>query len=131
MFWWFERWMPPRTRAALCYRRGVIRARLGSHTDAIVDYTEVIDTQEINDELRAMALYNRALALHSMDRSLEAIEDLKRLQAMPGAAGRVKTEARRKLIRMERNANRMDANRSFNGLSTQGGNDAGVKSQKE
>ena len=110
---------------------GVVRARLGNHTAATDDYTFVVDAEDVEDDLRAMALYNRALTFHAAGKEREATDDLNQLLALPGATSRVKTEARRRLVRMERNTTRTGVEGTSDGFTTQGGSDAGVKSETE
>lgn len=91
------------------YRRGVVRARLHKHDAAVEDYTAVIRLDRAPTDIVAMALYNRALVHHAKGNNACAIEDLGAVLHMPAAAGRIKTEARRKLLRMERAAERPGA----------------------
>jgi hypothetical protein len=53
-----------------------------------------------------MALYNRALILWSAGDEQQAIKDLQRVLEISGASEQVKTEARRKLLRIERTTER-------------------------
>ena len=71
---------------------------------AIADYTRVIEMTAAAAHLRAKALFNRALAYHASLKVTQSISDLHTVLEMDGATGEVKTEARRKLFRMERNS---------------------------
>lgn len=79
-----------------------MRAKLHMDQAALTDYTAVIDMAGVAADLRSMALYNRALVYHTTGSEADAIDDLNKILDMADACGRVKTEARRKLLRMER-----------------------------
>lgn len=103
---WLRAKLSPKRRAIWLYRRGVLRARAGQSSAAVEDYGEVIDTPEIDPNVRAMALYNRALLLWSSGNETAAHEDLHRVLEDSGASEQVKIEARRKLLRIDRSAQR-------------------------
>ncbi|TWT33881.1 Tetratricopeptide repeat protein [Posidoniimonas corsicana] len=105
---WFSLRSSPRQKAKWHYRRGMARAKLHQRALAIEDYRMVIQMDGVPPELVAMALYNRALVRLAMGEQDQAIGDLKGVLAMPGAAVRVKTEARRKLLRMDRATERIN-----------------------
>lgn len=90
------------------YQRGMLRAKLHNHDAALADYTAVIEMADAPANLQAMALYNRSLVYTAKDDNSRAIQDLELLLAMPAAAPNVKTEARRKLLRMDRSADRLE-----------------------
>ena len=76
------------------------------HQGAIDDYTMAIEMPETPPDVKAMALYNRALVYAAVGDDRKATEDLHTVLAMPEARSRVKDEARRKLARMESRANK-------------------------
>lgn len=84
-----------------------MNAKLSQYQAAIDDYTAVIDMTDVPSSLRAMSFYNRGLAYHATDRESEAIDDLNGVLHMCDAPNDVKTEARRKLLRMERASDRI------------------------
>lgn len=86
-----------------------MRAKLHKNQSAIADYTAVVDMRAAPADIRAMALYNRALVYHAMAYGSEAIDDLNDVLEMADVAENIKTEARRKLVRMQRTSNRTDA----------------------
>lgn len=88
------------------------RAKSQDLPGALEDYTEVIDTPDVPADLKAMALFNRALVHAAQSRNSSAIGDLEKLLAMPSATETVKTEARRKLVRMKRAAARDESHTS-------------------
>jgi hypothetical protein len=61
----------------------------------------------VPEDVKAMALYNRALAYVSVNDNRGA-EDLNELLGMPGAPAHIKTEAIRKLARMQGRAERQE-----------------------
>lgn len=103
---WLKSRTSPERRANWLYRRGMLNAKLKQHQKAINDYSTVIETDGISPSLKSMALFNRALVYHAKNREREAGEDLNRLLSLSGAPGDVKTEARRKLLRMKKAADR-------------------------
>jgi hypothetical protein len=112
LFNWIHNRMPSRYRAKWLYRRGMVRAKLHDHQAALADYTAVIDMAGVPTDIRAMAIFNRALVFHATGSDSDAIDDLNRVLEMGDAVGRVKTEARRTLIRMEWVSNRADTDES-------------------
>lgn len=106
LFSWLKIPHSAHRQAKWLYRRGVMRARLLKNDAAIEDYTSVIQMNAAPADIRAMALYNRALVHHAKGEHSCAARDLRAVLNMPAAAARIKTEARRKLLRMERAAER-------------------------
>lgn len=94
--------LSPSYRAKWLYRRGMSLAKLHKHQAAIDDYTVVIKMAEAPANVRAMALYNRALVYRAQGSEADAVGDLDQLLRMPEAGERVQTEARRQLVRMKR-----------------------------
>ena len=109
------------------YRRGMLRAKLRKNQLAIVDYTTVIEMAEVPAGIRAMALYNRALVYHATSFELEAVSDLHKVLEMTGATGQVKTEARRKLVRLNRTFNQADSREPNSTSRSQGGTRARIE----
>jgi len=94
----------------------MIKAKLRNRESAVADYTAVIDMPGAPADVRAMALYNRSLVYSAMHKDSKAIGDLEMLLELEGAAANVRTEARRKLVRMRRSSDRLEQ-RSANGES--------------
>lgn len=103
--WLRGRWSK-KFQAGLIYRRGMLKAKLHDNQAALADYTAVIEMEEAPADLRAMALYNRSVVHLAQNHEAAAISDLEELLKMPQAAANVKTEARRKLVRMQRTTDR-------------------------
>jgi len=108
LFNWLSSRYSHRAKAMWLYRRGMIKAKLRDRAKAIADYTAVIEMAEAPADIRAMALYNRSLVYSGSRNDSGAIGDLEQLLDMEGAAEKVKTEARRKLLRMQRSSDRLD-----------------------
>lgn len=106
---WFRKRLSNRYRARSHYRQGMKNARVHRHQQAIIDYTSVIEMQEASADIKAMALYNRALVHDAMGNHLQAVVDLKKVQEMIGTPEQVRLEARRKITRMDRSNARSNA----------------------
>ncbi len=99
---WLRGRISPKYRSEWLYRRGMVRARLKAYESAIADYSTVIETAESPADVRAMALYNRALVYDATARGGLAAADLRVVIEMPSASEKVRTEARRRMLRMQR-----------------------------
>lgn len=86
-----------------------MRAKFGKRQAAIADYSTVIEMKNTPTDIRAMALYNRALVHNAAANPCEAIADLNQVLEMAGIAENIKTEAHRKLVRMARATKRTDS----------------------
>lgn len=117
---WFIRFLPVRVRLTWHYRRGMARAKLGQHAAALEDYREVIEQEQVAQNMLAMALYNRALVYDAQGDVRAARSDLQRLLDLTGAPERVKTEARRRVVRMDHKLARTDAATNSTGACSPG-----------
>ena len=97
-----------RQKALAIYKRGVAKARRHDHRAAIDDYTSAIGVSGVPDDVKAMALYHRALAHVAIDDTCRGAEDLDDVLEMPNAPAQIKTEAVRKLARMQQRAERTE-----------------------
>jgi len=88
------------------YKTGITRAENDDHRGAMEAYTQAIESADAPDDLRAMALYNRALLLAADGDIAQALADLRCVMAMPGQLADVKLAARRRLERLQ---HRLDA----------------------
>jgi lipoprotein NlpI len=84
------------------------RAKRQDHAGAIDDYTATINMPQVPQDVKAMALFNRALILSSDGDNPLARNDLNQVLAMVETPPDVRTEARRKLVRMERQSSRVE-----------------------
>ncbi len=84
------------------YNRAIERAKRHDFAEAIADYTAVIDDEATAQNMRAMALVNRAKAYSAIKSHEKAHADLAAALAMPQAPAAVKDAAKEKLKRMKR-----------------------------
>jgi hypothetical protein len=82
------------------------------------DYSAVIDMPEAPADVRAMALYNRALLYAATNDVPRAVDDLNAVLAMTDPLRKVKSAARQKLDRMHHRHNMYNASRPSVALST-------------
>ena len=83
------------------YKRGMARAKKHDHQGAIDDYTAAIGMPDTPADLKAMVLYNCALAHVATGDDRNGVDALEAVLAMDEALVNVKTMARQKLVRME------------------------------
>lgn len=83
-------------------QRGMDKAKRKDNAGAIHEYTYVIDMPHAPEELRAMALFNRALVYAADNNPVVARRDLELVAAMETAPERVRNSAREKLKRIDR-----------------------------
>jgi hypothetical protein len=101
-FKWFTRANSVHDVVLSQYKRGLASAMKNDHKGARDAYTAAIDMREAPGDLRAMALYNRALLYGAANECPKAIQDLNAVLAMTAAPNKVKSAARQKLDRMQR-----------------------------
>ena len=84
------------------YKRGLASAMKHDQKGARDAFTAAIDMRDSPADLRAMALYNRALLNGTANDFRKAIQDLNMVLAMPAAPPKVKSAARQRLDRLQR-----------------------------
>ena len=94
---WLTRHFSNRRRALSFYRRGRARARNHDRQGAIKDYTTTIAMRDTPDEVKAMALYYRALVHVAAGDEPQGVNDLNKILAMDEGLVNVKTMARQRL----------------------------------
>ncbi len=67
--------MAPRVLAASHYHRGIIHQKRGRYNDAAADYTTALWLEELPDNMRARAHYNRGTALDNLGQQARAKQD--------------------------------------------------------
>ncbi len=102
---WIVGCVSTRQKSLGIYKRGISKARRRQHNAAIENYTTVIGIPGVPEDVKAMSLFNRALAYVSVGDS-RGTEDLNMVLGMPGAPAQIKLEAMRKLARMQHRAER-------------------------
>lgn len=90
-----------RGRSMSIYKRGMAKARRHDHQGAIEDYSTSIGMADTPVDVRAMALFNRALVYSTIGDEPKGTADLQMILAMDEVLVNVKTMARQKLVRME------------------------------
>jgi hypothetical protein len=90
-----------RSESLLLYKQGMTLAERGDRPAAMIAYTSAIEQPDSPDDVRAMALYNRALLLAADGKTEKAFADLQAVMEMPIPMAGVKLAARRRLDRLE------------------------------
>jgi hypothetical protein len=78
------------------------KAKRQDYAGAIVDYGAAIESPQIPHDVKAMAIYNRALAYSAIDEDASAAEDLAALLEMPGLPENIATAAQQRRERVRR-----------------------------
>ena len=105
----FRRWLwprSPRNEALAFYKEGMACAERQDSKAAMGAYTSAIEQPNAPDDVKAMALYNRALLFAAEGNTKKAQADLQAVMEMPIPLHDVKQAARRRLERLQ---NRADA----------------------
>ena len=102
IFAWLKSRSSDRGKGLWLYKQGMAKAKKRDHKGAIDDYTATIDMQDIPPDVKAMALYNRAVVHSAVGSNPMAVDDLNAVLAMAEPLDNVKTAARQKLTRMKR-----------------------------
>jgi hypothetical protein len=105
----FKRWLWPhsvRSDALSLYKQGLVCSENKNAKGAMQAYTLAIELPNSPDDVKAMALYNRALVLAAGGAIDQALADLEVVMELPAPLHAVKLAARR---RLERLRNRRDS----------------------
>ena len=114
----FKRWLWPhsvRGDAMSLYKRGLACNEKKDSAGAIDAYTCAIELPNAPDDVKAMALYNRALVFAAHGAVDKALVDLHAVMELPALLTMIKLAARRRLERLK---NRRDASSRQAGQST-------------
>jgi hypothetical protein len=84
------------------YKRGLASAIKHDQKEARDAFTAAIEMRDAPGDLRAMALYNRAMLYGAANEIRKAIQDLNAVLTMTAAPHQVKSAARQKLDQMHR-----------------------------
>lgn len=101
-FKWLTRANSVRDVVLSLYKRGLASAMKHDQKEAREAFTAAIDMRDAPADLRAMALYNRAMLYGAANEIPKAIQDLKALLAMTAVPYKVKSAAGQKLDQMQR-----------------------------
>ena len=103
-----------RGKATTVYKRGMEKADQRDWEGAIVEYSAVIEMDGAPGDVKAMALFNRAIAYsHAKDDS-RAESDLQRVLSFDAATTQVKTAARERIKRMAKYRQRQQGSQQGN-----------------
>src|SRR5208283_2543650 len=89
-------------KAVSLYRSGMAKANKRDFKGAIADYSAAIGEPGIADDVKAMVLYNRALAYSAVHEDAKSAEDLAAVLQMPRLAPNIKTMAQERRERLRR-----------------------------
>ncbi len=106
---WIKSWLTHRGKALSLYRAGMAKANHRDYHGAIADYSDAIRAPNIPIDVKAMAIYNRALAYTAINEDEKAAEDLAAMLEMPGLSENIKTEARHRRERIKRRNKNTDS----------------------
>ena len=99
-FKWLTQGRSVRSVVMSSYKRGLSRAGKNNPTGAMEDFTAVINTRDAPEDVKAMALYNRALIYTATNQTSKAMADLNAVMAMPEPLREIKSAARKRLDRV-------------------------------
>jgi len=99
---WVKGLLSHRGKALSLYRSGMAKANKRDYAGAIADYSAAIQASHIPKDVKAMAIYNRALAYSAIQEDERAAEDLAAVLQMPGLPANVRTHAEQRRERIQR-----------------------------
>jgi hypothetical protein len=99
---WLSGLFTQRGKSISVYRSGMAKANKADFAGAIADYSAAIQTPKIPPDVKAMAIYNRALAYSALDEDEKAAADLASLLEMPGLPENIQLAAQQRRARIRR-----------------------------
>jgi tetratricopeptide (TPR) repeat protein len=99
--WWTGRFTV-RGKAMANVRKGIECAKSHDSENAVKLYSETIHARETPSDIKASALFNRALVYASTGNEPKAKEDLNQILAMKDDLPDLKSAARQRLVRLQR-----------------------------
>jgi hypothetical protein len=97
---WIGWWQSARGSAMSSYKRGLWRTKTNDPQGAMSDFTAAIEQRDVPADVKAMALYNRALLFAATHDTQKADNDLKAVLAIASPLPEIKLAARRRLERV-------------------------------
>lgn len=100
----FRRWIWPRSvrgKGLSLYKEGLACAEKQDVKGAMDAYTLTVDLACVPDDVKGMALYNRALLFAAEGNTVKALADLKAVIELPFPLRDVKLAAKRRLERLQ------------------------------
>jgi hypothetical protein len=101
LFHWLFGGRSARSVALVFYKRGLRCTKKHDQHGAMEGFTAAIESPGAPNDVRAMALYNRALLFTAADNFSAAVDDLNAVLAMPDPLRDIKLAVRRRLDRMQ------------------------------
>ena len=99
---WLKSLVSTRGKTLSMYRNGMVKANRRDYKGAIADYSAAIESPEIPPDVKAMAIYNRALAYSAIHQDDKAADDLKTVLATPDLPDNIRTAAQQRRERIRR-----------------------------
>ncbi len=106
---WVKSCLSQRGKALSLYQGGMAKANQRDYEGAIADYTAAIELPKIPADVRAMAIYNRALAYSAIHEDAKAADDLGTVLKSPGLPENIRTAAEQRRERIRRRAEKTDS----------------------
>jgi hypothetical protein len=106
---WLKSCFSQRGKALSLYQSGMAKANKRDYGGAIADYSTAIEMAKIPADVRAMAIYNRALAYSAIHEDAKAAEDLGVVLQAPGLPESVRTAAEQRRERIRRRSEKSDS----------------------
>ena len=106
---WIQSFLSHRGKAISLYRSGMAKANERDYEGAIADYSAAIEMAKIPADVRAMAIYNRALAYSAIDDEVKSVEDLSTLLDLPGVPENIRTAVQQRRERLRRRSEKTDS----------------------
>ena len=106
---WVKSLFSHRGKAVSLYRSGMVKANERNFGGAIADYSAAIREPNIPTDVKAMALYNRALAYSAIHEDAKSAEDLAAVLEMPRLPQNIKTQAHQRRERIRRRNENTDS----------------------
>jgi tetratricopeptide (TPR) repeat protein len=106
---WIQSFLSPRGKAISLYRSGMAKANERDYEGAIADYSAAIEMAKIPADVRAMAIYNRALAYSALNDEVKSVEDLSTLLDLPGVPENIRTAVQQRRERLRRRSEKTDS----------------------
>ena len=99
---WLKSCFSHHGKAVSLYRSGMAKANERDYDSAIADYSAAIGKPNIPTDVKAMAIYNRALAYSAMHEDAKSAEDIAAVLELPGLPQNIKMQAKERQERMRR-----------------------------
>jgi len=106
---WIQSLLSHRGKAISMYRSGMAKANERDYEGAIADYSAAIEMAKIPADVRAMAIYNRALAYSAINDEVKSVEDLSTLLDLPGVPENIRTAVQQRRERLRRRNEKTDS----------------------